>query len=370
TDRLLERIVLEAELLETKANPNRHAIGAALEARMLPGRGIVTNVIVRNGSLRKGDTLVCGNAFGTVRSLYNDRGQEIEEAGPSQPVSVSGLNRVPEAGDTFICVDDPETARKAAGERHRQLQARRLQPRRHVTLENLFESLQRGERKQLNVIVKVDVQGSLEPLVNSLAGLGNEEVSVRTIHSAVGKVNQSDVLLADASDAVIVAYRASVADKVQEMATVRGIEIARFDVIYDVTEQIHAALEGLLEPEQKEEHVGRAQVRQIFRISRYGIIAGCYVAEGSLRRNCHVRVTRDGEVLHQGAMASLRQEKNDVREVATGRECGINIEGFNDLKVGDEIECFTVVTVRRTLSARAATQTVESGSAPDSPAQQ
>ncbi len=369
TDLLLERIVLEAELLETKANPNRHAIGAALEARMMPGRGIVTNVIVRNGSLRKGNTVVCGNAFGTVRALYNDRGQEIEEAGPSQPVSISGLNRVPEAGDTFICVDDPDTARKAAQERHLQLQAQRLQPRHHVTLENLFESLQRGERKQLNVVVKVDVQGSLEPLVDSLAALGNDEVSVRMIHRAVGKVNRSDVLLADASDAIIVAYRAIVDDKVQEMATVRGIEIARFDVIYDVTDQIHAALEGLLEPEEKEEHVGRAQVRQVFRISRYGVIAGCYVAEGSLRRNCRVRVTRDGEVIHQGAMASLRQEKNDVREVPTGRECGINIEGFNDIQVGDEVVCFTVVTVKRTLTARAATP-VKSKSAPDSPAEQ
>lgn len=360
---LLERITLEAELLEVKANPNRAAIGAVLEARMVPGHGVVTNVVVQNGTLRRGDILVCGNAFGTVRSMFSDRGEEVEQAVPAQPVSVSGLNRVPETGDTFIVVEGLETARKVAQERQMQLKSRKLRRRRHVTLENLFESLQRGERKHLNVIVKADVHGSLEPLVTSLGELGNEEVSVRVIHSGVGNVNWSDVLLADASDAVVVAYRVGVNDKVGEMAASCGVEIAHYDVIYNVMEQVHSALEGLLEPEQREEHVGLAQVRQTFQISRYGVIAGCYVTEGSMRRNCRVRVLRDGQVVHEGAMASLRQEKNDVREVDSGRECGINIEGFNDVQVGDSIECFDVVTVRAVLAPRGTRRTAESESA-------
>jgi translation initiation factor IF-2 len=358
-DKLLERIVLEAELLDVKANPRRSASGAVLEARMLPGRGIVTNVIVENGTLHRGDILVCGNAHGSVRSLVNDRGETIEEAGPSQPVAISGLDRVPEAGDTFLVVSDLETARKVAEERGSRLQRQRLQPRRRVTLETLYDRLARGETKQLNVVLKADVQGSLEPLLNSLSDLGDQEVSVRLIHSGIGAVNQSDVLLADAADAVIVAYRVGAEEKVREMAASRGIEIIYYNVIYDVTAQIRGALEGLLEPEQREERAGVAEVRQVFRISRYGGIAGCRVTEGVMRRNARVRVIRDGQVIHEGTMASLRQEKNDVREVEAGRECGIKIEGFDDVKVGDLMECFSIVNVKRTLSTKPARQTAD-----------
>jgi translation initiation factor IF-2 len=357
---LLDRITLEAELLEVKANPNRPAVGAVLEARMQPGRGVVTDIIVQNGTLRRGDIAVCGNAFGTVRALFNDRGEEVAEAGPGQPVSVSGLNHMPEAGDTFLAVDDNETARNVAGERQRQLERKRLQPRRHVTLENLYESILRGERKHLNVIVKADVQGSLDPLVKSLGELGDEEVSVRLIHSGTGPVNRSDVLLADASDAIVLAFRAGMDEKVRQMAAECGVEILEYTVIYDVTDQIRSGLEGLLEPEEKEERLGQAEVRQIFRISRLGTIAGCYVTEGVVRRNARVRVIREGQVLHEGAMASLRQVKNDVREVESGRECGINVEGFNDVRPGDLIECFTTVRVRRKLSPKAARQPVTS----------
>ena len=358
-DTLLERVTLEAELIEAKANPNRPAAGAVMEARMQPGRGVVANVVVQKGTLRRGDIVVCGNAFGTVRSVLNDRGEEISEALPSQPVAFSGLDRVPEAGDTFVVVSDLEMARKVAEERARRLQRQRLQPLRRVTLENLFEKLSRGETKQLNVILKADVQGSLEPLLSSLSELGDQEVSVRVIHSAIGAVNQSDVLLADAADAIILAFRVSADEKVREMAAARGIQIVHYDVIYDVTQQIRAALEGLLAPAQREERLGLAEVRQIFRISRYGTIAGCRVAEGTMRRNARVRVIRDGQVLHQGAMASLRQEKNDVREVEAGRECGIHVEGFDDLKPADVIECFEVVSVRRTLAARPPRQAAE-----------
>jgi translation initiation factor IF-2 len=353
-DELLERISLEAELLEVKANPNRPASGAALESQMEPGRGVVTNVIVQQGTLRTGDIVVCGNAFGTVRSLTDDRGEQVESAGPAQPVAVSGLNRVPEAGDTFLVVESLEVARKVAEERESRLQRQRMQPRSRVTLETLFQRLESGEAKQLNIVLKADVQGSLDPLVRSLGRLGDEEVSVRIVHKAVGKVNPSDVLLADAADAVIIAFRARADEKVREMAALRGVEIATYDVIYNVTDEIRAALEGMLEPEQHEERIGLAEVRQIFRISRLGTIAGCYVTEGAIRRNARVRVTRDGEVLHEGGIASLRQEKNDVREVEAGRECGINVEGFNEVSPGDLIECFTVVSVKRVLASRPA----------------
>lgn len=365
---LLERIGLEAELLDVKANPNRAASGAVLEARMEPGRGVVTNVVVLNGTLHRGDILVCGNAFGTVRSLMDDRGEQLDAAGPSKPVAVSGLDRVPEAGDTFLVVKDLETARKVAEERGGRLQKQRLQPRRRVTLENLFEKLARGETKALNVVLKADVQGSLEPLVNSLGELGDEEVSVRIIHSGIGSVNQSDVLLADAADAVIVAYRVGAEEKVKEMAAAQGIQIIYYDVIYDVTEQIRGALEGLLAPEEREERAGLAEVRQLFRISRYGTIAGCRVTEGTIRRNARVRVIREGQPVYTGALASLRQEKNDVREVEAGRECGIKVEGFDDVKVGDLVECFSIVTVRRTLAAKPARQAAPSQGGAATPA--
>ena len=347
---LLERVALEAELLELKANPNRPASGAVVEATMEPGRGPVTQVVVQNGTLRAGDVVVCGNAYGSVRALYDDHGAELAQAGPAQPVAISGLHRVPEAGNKFIVVDSLDTARRVAEERDRQVQRRKLRPRHHVTLENLYESLQRGRLKQLNVIIKADVQGSLEPMLNSLADLGNQEVSVKVIHSGIGQVSTGDVLLADASDAVILAFRVAVDDNVRDLATRSGIEILHYDVIYDLTGDIRSSLEGLLSPEYKDERVGLAVVRQIFRISRLGVVAGCYVSEGSMRRNCKVRVLRDGEVLHEGPLASLRQEKNDVREVDNGRECGINVQGFNDIQVDDTIECFTTVAVKRTLA--------------------
>ncbi len=349
-DDLLERITLEAELLEVKANPNRLATGAVLEARMEPGLGAVTDVIVQNGTLHKGDLLVCGSAYGTVRALYDDRGREVEECGPGQPVSISGLNQVPDAGDPFIVVDQLDTARKVAHEREAQLRKQRLKGRQRVTLENLYESIERGEAKQLNVIIKADVQGTLDPLVKTISEIATEEAALKIIHSAVGNVSSSDVVLAEASDAIVLAFRVHEDEKVREMALAHGVEVLHYDVIYDVTDHIRAALEGLLEPEKREERVGRAEVRQLFHISRFGTIAGCYVTEGSMRRNCRVRVIRDGNALHEGSMVSLRQGKNDAREVDAGRECGINVEGFNNLEIGDIIECFNVVAVKRTLT--------------------
>jgi len=350
-DALLERIVLEAELLELRANPDRPASGAVLESRMEPGRGVVTNTVVQRGTLRIGDVVVCGNAYGTVRALATPHG-EVREAGPSQPVAISGLNRSPEAGDTFVVVGDLETARKVAEERDLRVQQLRRKPLQRVTLETLFDRLEAGEMKQFNVVLKADVQGTLEPLMDSLARLGDEEVSVRVIHHGIGNVNASDVVLADAADAIIIAFRVTADEKVREMAAMHGIEIIYYDVIYNVTDQIHAALEGLLEPERRQERVGLAEVRRVFSSSRFGNIAGCFVVEGAIRRNCRVHVIRDGDVLHDGAISSLRQGKTDVREVETGRECGINVEGFDGIREGDRIEAYTTVSVKRTLSRK------------------
>jgi len=348
-DDLLERIVLEAEMRELTADPTRDAMGSVIEGRMEPGRGAVTYIIVQKGTLRIGDIVVCGNAFGCVRAMYGTEGETISEAGPAKPVGISGLDRVPEAGDMFFVVDSLEKARTVAEERSRQIQDNKLRPRIHVTLENLYESLQAGRTQSLNMVLKADVQGSLDPLLGSLGQLGNEEVSVKIIHSGVGNVTTGDVLLAEASDAVVVAFRTLTDDKVLELASSLGIEILNYDVIYHLTEHVQASLEGMLAPEKVEEVLGRAIVRATFRISRFGVIAGCFVQDGKLQRGATLRIIRDGEVLHTGPMASLKREKNDAREVLAGRECGLNIEGFNDIQADDIIECFTTVSVKRTL---------------------
>jgi translation initiation factor IF-2 len=348
-DDLLERIVLEAEMRELTADPTRDAVGSVIEGRMEPGRGAVTYIIVQKGTLRIGDVVVCGNAFGAVRAMYGTAGSTITEAGPAQPVGISGLDRVPEAGDMLFVVDSLEKARTVAEERGRQIQDNKLRPRIHITLENLYESLQAGRTQSLNMVLKADVQGSLDPLLGSLGQLGNDEVSVKIIHSGVGNVTTGDVLLAEASDAVVVAFRTMTEDKVTDLASTLGIEILNYDVIYHLTENVQASLEGMLAPEKVEEVLGRAIVRATFRISRFGVIAGCFVQDGKIQRGSSVRIIRDGETLHTGPMASLKREKNDTREVIAGRECGINIEGFDDIQTDDIIECFTTVSVKRTL---------------------
>ncbi len=349
-EELLERIVLEAELHELKANPAARGTGAVLEARVVQGLGVVASAIVRNGTLRPGDTIVCGSAWGRIRSLINEQGEELAEAGPSSAVAISGLDRLPAAGDTFVVVEDPETARDIAQQRMDQEQQERLQRRVHVTLENLYESLAAGREKQLRVVIKADVKGSLEPLVNSFKRVGTEEVSVKVLHEGVGSVNTSDVLLADASDAVILAFRVGTETRAERLAKDTGVEVRYYRVIYEVIQEVRDALEGLLEPEFREEKLGEAEVRQTFKISRVGTIAGCYVRDGLIRRGARVRLVRDGVVVHEGAIATLRREKNDHREVETGYECGIRLEGYNDVQLGDSIQCFTVMEVKRVLS--------------------
>jgi len=348
-DDLLERIALEAELLELKANPDRKAKAVVLEARKQEGLGVVASLIVQNGALALGDAMVCGVAYGRARSMFDQSGREVAVARPSDPVAVSGLDRVPEAGHVLLAVDDLDTARQIAQERLSLVQRRKVTHREHVTLENLYERLAAGVERQLKVIVKADVQGSLEPLAESLERLRTGQVGVNILHQGVGDVNESDILLADASDAVIIAFRVGTRERAKNMAGERGVQVRSYRVIYNVIEQVKSALEGFLEPEQREEKVGVAEVRRLFRISRIGTIAGCYVSEGSIRRDCNVRVMRDGELLHEGSIASLRREKEDVREVESGYECGIRIEGFDKVEVGDALECFEILAVKQTL---------------------
>jgi len=349
-DELIERVILEAEILELKANPDRAAEGAVLEARMEEGRGVVANVIVRSGTLKPGDIVLCGPAWGRARSLLNDRGEEVGTAGPSCPVSISGLNRLPGAGDRFVVLEDAELARNIADERFTQIRDERRQPRTHVTLENLYERLSAGREQQLRVILKADVEGSLEPLVESIKRMVTEELSVRFLHQGVGDVNVSDVLLADASDTVILGFRVGCEERAAAIAKECGVDIRYYRIIYEVLEDVRSALEGLLKPERREEQLGVAEVRQVFKVSRVGSIAGCFVREGTISRAGRVRVMRGGEMIYEGAISSLRRVKDDVREVGTGYECGIRVGGFDDMQVGDTIECFTVGMVKRTLS--------------------
>jgi translation initiation factor IF-2 len=348
-DELLERTLLEAELLEPRANPHRRADGVVLEARMQEGLGVVANGIIRNGTLKRGDIMVCGPAYGRVRSMLDQNGDEINAAGPSTPVAVSGLNRVPEAGEKFVVLDNIDTASQIADECFEQMEEERRRPRAHITLENLYESLQAGEERQLRLVVKGDVKGSLEPLVNSLEELGNDEVTVNTLHRGVGAVNVSDVLLADASDAVIIAFRVGIEEQARKKAQESGVEVRYFRVIYEAIQDVKRALEGLLKPEVREVRVGMAEVRATFKVSRVGTIAGCYVRDGKIRRNCMVRLVRDGRVIHEGGIGSLKREKDDVREVESGYECGINIENYDDVQEGDLIECYEMEEVKRKL---------------------
>jgi len=282
--------------------------------------------------------------------MLNESGEEIQQAPPSTTVSVSGLDRLPEAGDKFFVVADLELARSVAGYRLDQMQRQRRQPRIHVTLENLYESLATGQESRLRMVVKADVAGSLEPLIDSFSRIGTQEANVKILHRGVGSVNISDVLLADASDAVILAFRVGTDERASAMARERGVDVRYYRVIYEAVQDVKAALEGLLAPELHEEKLGSAEIRHVFQISRVGNVAGCYVRRGSVRRGGRARVLREGNVLYEGTVAELRREKDSVREVETGFECGIRLDGFTDIQAGDTIECFTVTEVKRVLS--------------------
>jgi len=348
-DDLVESLALEAELLELAADPGVDARGTVIEADMREGLGPVMTLLVRHGTLRIGDIVLAGTAFGRVRAMEDDQGRPVEDAGPSVPVSVSGLSSVPSAGDRFYVFGDIQEARAYADERERKDRERSLATRPHVTLEQLFEQMEARKVQQLNVILKADVQGSVQVLTQSLGELKHPEVEVAVLHAAVGGINESDVLLADASDAVIIGFHVIADERARSLAESRGVDIRLYSVIYQVTDDLKKALEGMLEPETREEVTGHLVIRQTFKVSRLGTVAGCYVTDGAVQRTSRIRVSRQGIVMYEGAIDSLKRFKDDIREVQSGLECGVKIKGFDDIKVDDVLEAIEVVKVKRTL---------------------
>ena len=345
-DNLLENLVVLAEVLELKANPNRAAKGAVIEARLDKGRGPIMTVLVQNGTLKLGDIIIAGTAVGRVRTMINDKGQRITEAGPSVPVEISGMSEVPSAGDTFNAVADERMARELVEERKIQQKNAAFGTNKKVSLEDLFSQIQAGEMKTLNIIVKADVQGSAEAVKASLEKITNEEVRVKVIHSAVGAINESDVMLAATSGAIIVGFNVRPDNAARDSAARSNVDMRMYRVIYDCINEIEAAMKGMLSPKFKEAIIGHAEVRETYKVSKVGTVMGCYVTDGKIQRGCQVRVLRDNIVIHEGDLASLRRFKDDVKEVASGYECGMQIEKFNDVKVEDVIECYVMEQIK------------------------
>ncbi|MGB9779341.1 translation initiation factor IF-2 [Caldanaerobacter sp.] len=346
-DDLLEMILLVAEMEDLKANPNKPARGTVIEAKLEKGKGPVATVIVQNGTLQVGDAVIAGTTYGKVRAMFDDKGKKIKKAGPSMPVEVLGFSEVPEAGDKFVVVENEKKARELAEKRKEVQREIELKKKQKVSLEDLFKQIQEGTVKELNVIVKADVQGSVEALRKSLEDLSNDEVKIKVIHGAVGAITETDVMLASASNAIIIGFNVRPETNAKALAEKEKVDIKLYRIIYDAIEDIKAAMKGMLEPKYKEVELGRAEVRAVFRIPGVGNVAGCYVLSGKITRNADVRVVRDGIVIYEGKIASLKRFKDDVREVQQGFECGIGIEKFNDIKEGDIIEAYTMEEVPR-----------------------
>jgi len=345
-DKLLEAILLVAEIKELKANPNRPAKGIVIEAKLDKGRGPVATLLVQNGTLHTGDVIVAGTAVGRVRLMTNDKGQVVTEAGPSVPVEVMGLDETPNAGDTFDAVSDERLARELVEQRKEEQKNAQLSCDRRVTLENLFSTFEEGKVKDLNIIVKADVQGSVEALRQNLEKQSNEEVRVRVIHGGVGAITESDVMLANASNAIIIGFNVRPDPIAASNAERDCVEIRTYRVIYDCIEDVQAAIKGMLAPKYRDVELGRVEVRETFKISSIGTIAGSYVLSGKVTRNSKIRVVRDGIVIAEDTIASLKRFKDDVKEVSAGYECGIGLDKFNDIKVGDILEAYIVEEYR------------------------
>ena len=346
-DTLLEMILLVAEMQNLRANPNRKARGAIIEAQLDKGRGPVATVLIKNGTLKIGDTIVAGTAYGRVRAMVNDRGERVKAAGPSEPVEVIGFNDVPSAGDTFSAVNDDRLSRQVAEERKDKLRAALIKNSSKASLDDLFSQISAGQTKELNLIIKADVQGSVEAVKQSLEKLSNDEVRVRAIHGGVGAITETDVMLASASNAIIIGFNVRHDNAVRDIAERENVDIRLYRVIYNAIEDVEKAMKGLLAPQYKETILGRAQVRQTFKVSGVGTIAGCYVTEGKIQRNATARLLRDNVVITEAKIDSLKRYKDDAREVGANFECGIGLERFNDIKEGDVIECFTMEEVER-----------------------
>ena len=346
-DKLLEKVLLEAEMLDLKANPNRRASGTVVESSLDKGRGYVATVMVQNGTLRVGDVILSGVHSGKVKAMFNERGQKVTVAPPSTPVLVLGLDGAPQAGDTFNVMEDERSARNVANKREQLQRMQGIRTQKHVTLDEIGRRIAIGNFKELNIIVKGDVDGSIEAMTDSLQRLSKEEVQVNVIHKAVGQISESDVLLAAASNAVIVGFQVRPSQGARKLAEKEEIEIRMYSIIYDAINDIKDAIEGMLEPVTKEEIVCSIEVLETFKISKVGTIAGGIVREGKLQRNTAVRVIRDGIVVYTGKLGSLKRFKDDVKEVTNGQDCGLNIDGYNDIKVGDVIEGYEIVQVKR-----------------------
>ena len=346
-DTLLEMVILVADMKELRANPDRLARGTVIEARLDKGRGPVATVLVQNGTLRTGDTIVSGTAMGRVRVMLDDKGNRLKEAGPSTPVEITGMSEVCQGGDLFYAVSDEKMAKNVVEARRQKAQDEHRKSTAVVSLEDLFSQIQEGNVQDLNLIVKADVKGSVEAVTQSLEKISNEEVRVRVIHGAVGAVTESDVMLATASSAIIVGFNVRPDSGALAAAKMHKVDMRMYRVIYQAIEEIEAAMKGMLAPEFKEVTIGHAEIRQTFKVSGVGTIAGCYVQDGKIQRGCMVRIVRDGIVIHEGDLATLRRFKDDVKEVASGYECGMSFEKFNDIKEGDIVECSVMEEIAR-----------------------
>jgi translation initiation factor IF-2 len=346
---LMEKVLLEAEMLDLKANPNRKATGSIIESQLDKGRGYVSTVLVSNGTLRVGDVVVAGTHHGKIKAMFNERNQRIKEAKPSEPALILGLNGAPQAGDNFNVMDTEQEARDIANKREQLQREQGLRTSKHLTLDEIGRRIALGNFQELNVIVKGDVDGSIEALSDSILKLSTEQIQVNVIHKAVGQISESDVMLAAASNAIIIGFQVRPSQAARKIAEKEDIDIRLYSIIYDAIEEIKDAMEGMLSPELKEEITGTAEIQNVFKITKVGTVAGCLVREGKIKRGNKVRVIRDGIVIFTGDLASLKRFKDDVKEVVTGYECGLNIQGYNDLKVGDIIEGFEQVEVARKL---------------------
>lgn len=336
---LLEAILLTTEGMEIQANPNGKTIGTIIEAEVDRAKGVMTTLLVQNGTVKMGDTIVSGTSYGRIKAMFDFKGKPIQKAGPSTPIQIMGLNEVPHAGELFQVVQNNKEALVIVDERLLEAKEKRANVKK-ATLEELFSQVQAGVERELRLIVKADVQGSLEPIVNSLNDLSSKEININILHAETGNISENDIMLASASKAIVVGFNVSTDSTARKMAEAEGVSVRLYNIIYRLTEDVEKAMKGMLEPEYVEKVIGRANILAVFKVSKQGFIAGCRVASGELRRNAKARLLRNGEVIHEGDVASLKHEKEDVREVRTGFECGIGIKNFSDYQVGDQIECY------------------------------
>ena len=348
-DLLLEKIGLEAELLELRANPDRNASGSVIEASLDKGRGYQSTILVQNGTLKQGDMIACGQHYGKIKAMFNERGQRVTSAGPSAPVQVLGLNGAPQAGEKFRVFENEDEAKDLANHRAQIMREQGIRARKHITLDEIGRRLALGSFKELGIIIKGDFDGSVEALSDSLQKLSTEEVAVNVVHKGVGQITESDVLLATASDAIIIGFQVRPSIQAAKLADQENIEIRTYSIIYDAIEEIKSAMEGLLEPKVEKKTVANIEVREVFKISGVGTIAGCYVLDGKMTRQTKLNLIRDGIVVYNGELASLKRFKDDVKEVNFGYECGLSIKNYNDVRAGDIIEGYEEVEVKRTL---------------------